>query len=337
MLENSEIPFVVFMSLCSFLGMIFNVSILIVYRKKYKQSTCLYFLTMLALINLIISFMVIPIVLIADLTFFSHYTALCKFSQWFRRFSLWMLVFLLGLIAYERFNVISAKTAKRLRLVEKSLIYHSRKSFLAIVLVSFVISVFSILIEIDESEGKRCSFKINTLGYEVYESLTVCLGLLIYLLMIVMYIKAYLIIYKSSKRIIDTGSNQTALKNKVTFENKQTTREERQHTVDANEENNYLKKKFEIFSSNKHDMIIHEVEDEHASKFSSDSSSLNASNHANLPDKGVYAISFSHVVKNKTSLILSNDRCAIHGKMSHFSKRKDWQVAKIFMLVIEVN
>ena len=321
MLEDFEIPFVLFMSLCCLMGGIFNLSILIVYRKKYTNSTSLYFLTMLALVNFLNSTLIIPMVTFADLSHF-YGTIFCKISYVARRFFVWMLIFLLGFIAYERYNVISAKTLKGLMLVEKNLIYQSRKLFLGIITFSFLFSLISYLISVDEKE-KRCRLVESDdsfINAKLYETTTICLGLLVYLFMVVCYIRAYLIIYKSSKRVMNAKN--------VVKNNSET--EIKHHQL------KYLKKKFENFSLKKHELTIHEVEENTSTNNSSSSiildSNRNNKNETKQVEKKIYSIS-NKLIENKNNF--KNNITT--QKKTHYSKRKDWQVAKIFILVINLN
>ena len=119
-MENSDIGFIIYMSILSLLGIVLNLPIIIVYRKKYTHSASLYLLFALALLNFLISLIVVPITLITTIeVFYINNRFYCGMSYFLRFFSNSISVILLGLIAYERYNIISAKTITKLRIMEK--------------------------------------------------------------------------------------------------------------------------------------------------------------------------------------------------------------------------
>ena len=216
MLNTSELPFVIFMCSLCLMGTCLNGSILIVYRRKYKHSASLYYLTWLALVNFLISCLVIPFTLITDMnstaSFYSKTARMCGLSYFMRHFFSWVSQFLLVLIAYERYTVIAAKTVKGLRLVERNLVMQSRKATLLIILISFCISVVcfmlleektnDLVVEIFKTSKNKCNAIVIEFNLRVYHLVTVAIGLSMYVFMVVLYSRAYYIVYKSSKRVI---------------------------------------------------------------------------------------------------------------------------------------
>ena len=113
--------------------------------------------------------------------------------------------------------------------------------------------------------------------------------------------------------------------------------------LDQNERNYfYLKKQFEMFSSKKHELTIDEVEEEKVDQPPAPPSPLL------LKNQQIYSITY------QTNLILNQCECKVnktplrtHPKNPHTQKqafnivvfssnssqRKDWHVAKIFILV----
>jgi len=220
-LNTSELSLVIFLSLLCILGTTLNGSILFVYRRTYARSTAsLYYLTILALVNFLISIFVIPFTLLTDLGSSSSESSamlypktarICGSSYFLRHFFTWISTLLLALIAYERYSVITAaKTARGLRLVERNLIMQSRKTLLLVILFSFCISVACFVLfedENDDDDGiRKRNFQCDDIRIDlyvhVYHLTTVCIGLCVYVFIVVMYVKAYSIVHKSTKCVM---------------------------------------------------------------------------------------------------------------------------------------
>ena len=127
-------------------------------------------------------------------------------------------------------------------------------------------------------------------------------------------------------------------------------------TKSQNERNYfYLKKQFEMFSSKNNDLIIHEVDERNEneiplhsppSKLPSPTPPVPSSNN----QQQVYSITYQ-VIKNQANLIVNQCECQMKKETltkvklnnpsancsKNASQRKDWEVAKIFILVIYLN
>ena len=278
-LAPTSIGFLVYMLIISLTGAVLNLSIIIVYIRTFRQISSLYFITMLAFINFITSTVAIPLVIYIELDPAYSVTSsfLCGFSFFLRHFLALISIFVLLFIAYERLNVIRARTVKRLKIIEKSLIYNSRKSMFISSLFCFLYSAICFYLYETNCKPESTSFSI------IYERLTICLGILVYSCMTYFYIRAYLIVYKSVKRCNRIGSR----------------RNEQNET--SQQMDNDIKIRNDI-----------EIKNEH---------SQNGSVKAN-----VFIVSTSFRVNTN-----QNKNVPITSNVSF--KRKDWHVAKIFILV----
>jgi hypothetical protein len=97
-----------------------------------------------------------------------------------------------------------------LRLVERNLIMQSRKTLLLVILLSFCISVVCFVLfedENDDDDGiRKRNFQCDDIRIDlyvhVYHLSTVFIGLCVYVFIVVMYVKAYAIVHKSTKCVM---------------------------------------------------------------------------------------------------------------------------------------
>ena len=202
-MENSDIGFIIYMSILSLLGIFLNLPIIIVYRKKYTHSASLYLLFALALLNFLISLIVVPITLITTIeVFYISNRFYCGMSYFLRFFSNSIAVILLGLIAYERYNIISAKTITKLRIMEQNLMFNSKRATLVAVVVCFIFSLWCFYFF--ENQENKCT-SIESVVYYNGICCVVLGGVMV--LMIVIYIKAYLIVHRSTTKVLIKNIN----------------------------------------------------------------------------------------------------------------------------------
>ena len=116
----------------------------------------------------------------------------------------------------------------------------------------------------------------------------------------------------------------------------------------------YLKKQFEMFNSKNNELTIHEVDESNEIENQPPPPPLSSHSSNNQPQ--IYSITYN-VFKNQANLIVNQCECQINNKetirkptivpnhtntkaqcsSSNLSQRKDWQVAKIFILVKKKN
>lgn len=206
-----NILFTIYMSFLAFFGALFNLTILLVYRKNYLSCASIYLVFALAFVDFLISIIAIPFTTIAYAIEVNNriYCGMLFFLLYFFNT---MSVLLLALISYERYNTISAKTMTKLRILQNKLTYNSKRATVIVVCVCFLFSVWSFYFYDNEKMNNE---KINNTaisklnsprdclsGETYYYNLICCISLgIIIVLMIIMYLKSYMIVYKSTAKI----------------------------------------------------------------------------------------------------------------------------------------
>lgn len=239
MKSTPETGFIIYMSSLSILGTISNFCILIVYRDRVSSNASIYLLFSLALVDLLISLIVVPFTIISSITeFYINDRFFCGLSYFLRYFSNSISVILLALIALERYNTISAKTMTRLRLLQKSLIYNSKRATVVAVVLCFILTVWCFYFI--ENVQKTC-VPIDSF---IYYNIICCITLaIILIIMIVLYVKSYLIVHRSTTKIfiknLDSTQSNRAKKYSfmVKFDNNNTTNDECSKTSDKSDNN----------------------------------------------------------------------------------------------------
>lgn len=114
---------------------------------------------------------------------------------------------LLGLIALERYKTISAKTMTRLRFLQKSLVYNTKRAIVVAVVLCFMCAVWCFVFYYPNKEQKACVPKetiliLNiTISFSIYSIFCIVVLAFIMLGMIVLYIKSYLVVKQATNRI----------------------------------------------------------------------------------------------------------------------------------------
>lgn len=213
MISSFEICFIIYMVCLSFLGTVSNFPILLVYRNRASNNASIYLLFSLALVNLLISLIVVPFSIFASVQdLYINDRFYCGLSYFLRYFANSISVVLLALIAFERYNTISAKTMTRLRVLQKSLIYNSKRGTVVAVVLCFILTVWCFYF-IDNLE-KCCTPVDSFIYYNIFCS--VVLGLILFL-MIILYIKSYLIVHRSTTKIFIKNLDSTQSKTTKTL------------------------------------------------------------------------------------------------------------------------
>lgn len=311
-LTPSCIGFLVYMLIISLTGGILNASIIIVYMRTFRHVASLYFITILAFINFITAFLVIPFVIYTELYPSGlHSSIICGLSYFLRHFLALLSIFVLLFIAYERLNVMRARTVKRLKIVEKSLIYNSRKLMLAAFIFCLLYSAFCFYLyeknQDNDVNTVNCKPEPYNFG-QIYERLTICIGIIVYVCMIYFYICAYLIVYKSvmkSNRVGSKRNEQGETSQTEDNETKQQQNKKTKHDHCVNED--YSQKYFSIQDNQKMARVF--------------------------IVSGSFQVAHSLNNVNNNFCVRPNVSTTIQS-CSTF-KRKDWHVAKIFILVID--
>jgi hypothetical protein len=322
MLTPTSIGFLVYMLLMSVIATLLNGAIIIVYIRTFRSIASLYFITMLAFINFIMASCVMPFVIYTELNPTVQNSLVCGASFFLRHFLALLSIFVLLFIAYERLNVIKARTVKRLKIVEKSMIYNSRKLMLAATLFSFLFSAFCFYLykrnennvtgeDYNEANCLPEPFQVA----KVYEFLTIGIGMCVYASMIYFYVQAYLIVYKSSRRC-------GILSYKHRNNNIETSHSEIH--VNHNRQPKQNDKNFEM---------SHNENDDEA--FSQNGVTENHHN-TNIVKAQIFLISYSSNKAINAQNVTMNNKGRTNTK-SQRSDRKDWHVAKIFILVFALE
>jgi uncharacterized membrane protein len=196
-MERSSIAFIVYMSLLCVIGTLLNLFIVLVYRRKQSDSASIFLLFALAIVDLIISLVVVPFTIFTSLKeFYVNDRFLCGLTFFMRYFSCSFSTILLGLISFERYNTISAKTMNNLRSVQKNLVYNSKKATLLAAIACLIGSAWTFYFY--KNKETHCGETDSAIYYNIVCS--ICLAIVM-ATMIIMYLKAYLIVRNSSTKI----------------------------------------------------------------------------------------------------------------------------------------
>ncbi|RNA06749.1 cholecystokinin receptor-like [Brachionus plicatilis] len=207
-MPSHHVIFIVYMSLLSIFGTVLNLAILLVYKNRTSSNASVFLLWSLALVDLLISACVIPMTIFSSTEhFYINDVFYCGLIYFMRYFCSSMSCVLLGLIALERYKTISAKTMTRLRFLQKSLVYNTKRAIVVAVVLCFVTAVWCFVFYQPSQSLKACVPKMQilifstTLSFETYSIFCIVVLTFIMMGMIVLYIKSYLVVKQATNRI----------------------------------------------------------------------------------------------------------------------------------------
>ncbi|CAF1070247.1 unnamed protein product [Brachionus calyciflorus] len=239
MLKFSEIAFIIYMSFLFIFGSLFNLAILLVYRNRAGSNASVFLLNSLALVDFLISTLVIPLTIFTTIKhFFINDAFYCGLSYFLRYFTSSFSCVLLALIAFERYKTISAKTMTKLRFLQKSLIYNTKKAIVVSIVVCFAVAVWCFIFFEASNEKKSCIVKESYKKYEKYYNQFCLLVLgLIMLIMIILYIKSYLIVRRTTTKIFikNLDSYQAKKTRVLNFLVRLTSKSTDEHSINQNQ------------------------------------------------------------------------------------------------------
>lgn len=202
------IIYFVYMTLLSIFGTIFNLVILLVYRNRTSSNASVFLLWSLALVDLVVSACIIPMTIFSSIEqFFVNDLFYCGLIYFMRYFCSSISCFLLGLIALERYKIISAKTMTRLRFLQKNLVYNTKRAIVVAVVLCFITAVWCFVFYEPNTISKTCTPKKKIyifnfeFYFEVYSKFCIVILVLIMIIMVILYIKSYLVVKKATNRI----------------------------------------------------------------------------------------------------------------------------------------
>ena len=196
----------------SVLGTFTNLPIVLVYRKKYFKNSCLYLLFALSIVDLLTAAIVVPVTLLTTVNeLYISNRFYCGISYFLRYFSHSLSVVLLVIIAFERYNTLSATTATKLQLVQTSLIHKSKRATIIVFLLCFSVSMGCFYFY--ENTPTQCKSTETAFYYNL--SCSIILGFFL-LLLIVLYVKIYLIVRQNTRRILNEILHAKETKSNIT-------------------------------------------------------------------------------------------------------------------------
>jgi hypothetical protein len=197
MFDYSETGFIIYMSVLFLFGTIFNFLILLVYRKKYTLNVSLFLLFTLAFVDFVISLFIVPLTVFTSIgELYINSKFFCGLTYFMRYFSTSVSVILLALIAFERYNTISAKTMNKLRQTQNDLIRNCKKVTGVAIFICFIYSIWCFYFF---NNGMFRCVEIETTFY--YNIICVLVLGAVMLTMVVLYFKAYIIVHESTTKI----------------------------------------------------------------------------------------------------------------------------------------
>ena len=223
-----RIIFIVFMSIMSICGTMFNLLVIIVYRQKHNENASLYLLFTLSVIDFLVSLFVIPTTLLEYFQFFHNISVFCKFSYFLRYTTTAISVALLGLIAFERYYTITSRKVNSSRKTQMNLVKQSRIGVIMTLVVCTLygsVCFFLSGTECDTLEHEQEGEEHNEL-HRIYNYTTVSILMLILACVTFLYVRTYIVVKKSSNKVFSCNTkafdNQRAnVKNLILEVNKQ--------------------------------------------------------------------------------------------------------------------
>jgi len=168
-----------------------------VYRKKYSLNVSLFLLFTLAFVDFLISLFIVPLTVFTSIRdLYLNNKFFCGLTYFLRYFSTSVSVILLALIAFERYNTISAKTMNKLRQTQNDLIRNCKKVTGVAIFICFIYSIWCFYFF---SNGTFRCVEIETTFY--YNIICVLVLGAVMLTMVVLYFKAYIIVHESTTKI----------------------------------------------------------------------------------------------------------------------------------------
>lgn len=190
---KESLGFVLFMSTLCLWGILSNLPILLVYRRKYDTYASLYLLFILACIDLFVSSFVIPLTLLTTIAnFYINSKFYCGLSFFFRYFSCSISVNTLALIAYERYQTISAGAMTKQTLFRALLIRRCKTFSYFMPVICFLLASLCFYFYQNRSDG--CYLNANLIYFNIGCSILLAIVMIV---LITLYVKIYLIVHRS--------------------------------------------------------------------------------------------------------------------------------------------
>ena len=213
---NQKVALIIFMISLSIFGTIFNLLVLLVYRKKRNQNASLFLLFTLASVDFLVSLLVVPVTLLEYFQYFHSVHLFCRFTYFSRYTATSLSVCLLGLVAFERYYTITSKSITSLQKTQLILVRKNRIA-IAIILVLCIFYGSGCFFVIDF----ECDFENHEDIYEVPKFLKIYnyTGMSFLMLILsgvtLLYLRTYCIVKRSSNKVIQCTKTFEYTKNNV--------------------------------------------------------------------------------------------------------------------------
>lgn len=291
---NMKEIFILYLSIIILAGTFLNLTLLVVYCKFFKKYESIYLYFSLAIVNLLSSCLVSPMVLLTKLEIFITSDSYCRFYYFLQYFINTESFLLTALISFERYNKLDTNMCK--------FKYKSKIATIVSFLAAFIFSCLSVLFYKLDNENK-C---IQDIAHIIVCSVFL---MIIFIFICFMYINAYLTIRRRLFQITGIETSQNI------------------NQCDDEMKDNAHISKIETFSKSPTNIN---------SKINK--KSLNGSTGCNLANIFIVQTNFE-IIQSNSNLKHSNKKISSKKRRtpttfnSQKEIRKDWKVAKTFILV----